>query len=109
MEPGNLYWADVPFLDGTGSKHRPVLVLRKLSDDTLIILASSSKYKPRKQLVASLNFDDPKYFESKLKGVSYFYRGGLIALRVDRFRNYIGPLPPADYQMIARKLKEFSK
>ena len=38
MKPGDLYWADVPFVEGTGSKLRPVLILQKNPDGKAVVL-----------------------------------------------------------------------
>ncbi|WP_236245034.1 type II toxin-antitoxin system PemK/MazF family toxin [Streptomyces sp. CC210A] len=52
-EPGEIWWADVPYEDGPGSKDRPCLVL-SVRGDAALVAKITSKYRPERPGVIAL-------------------------------------------------------
>ncbi|WP_149184774.1 type II toxin-antitoxin system PemK/MazF family toxin [Streptomyces sp. TRM49041] len=52
-EPGDIWWADVPFEDGPGSKDRPCLVLA-VRGDSAVVAKITSKYRDERGGVIAL-------------------------------------------------------
>ncbi|MEU2115009.1 type II toxin-antitoxin system PemK/MazF family toxin [Streptomyces sp. NPDC016459] len=50
--PGEIWWADVPFEDGPGSKDRPCLVLSRRGDSALVAKITSKYHDERPGVIA---------------------------------------------------------
>ncbi|MFB9392174.1 type II toxin-antitoxin system PemK/MazF family toxin [Streptomyces coeruleoprunus] len=50
-EPGDIWWADVPYEDGPGSKDRPCLVLA-VRGDSALVAKITSKYRDERGVIA---------------------------------------------------------
>ena len=109
MTPGDLYTARVAFSDGSGSKIRPVVVLRVRADGKVIALHSTSKVKPGLHLLLKITFGPISYvyaWKSGCNATSYFYSSNLCLLDSKDFRKSLGSLKNVDFVQIKSGLKE---
>lgn len=109
MNPGDIYWFNVPYEESAQAKPRPVVILQLFDDnpEDVAVIESTSKEKPGLELIHTIDFDAPRYYFARLKGlygVSRFYakraRVRSKSLQLDR----IGALFADDILHIRRKL-----
>jgi mRNA-degrading endonuclease toxin of MazEF toxin-antitoxin module len=107
MLTGEIYWADVPFRNRPGSKIRPVMVVSTRFIPTVVVLASTSQYKPNLTHLHTVDFSSVKYSRIQaagLRGMSYFYEENLTRLDEAQFRRFIGKMSAQDLKIILDKL-----
>ncbi|MEU5161007.1 type II toxin-antitoxin system PemK/MazF family toxin [Streptomyces sp. NPDC020875] len=89
LRPGDIWWADVPYEDGPGSKDRPCLVLR-VGSATARVAKITSRPDPRPGVIPL-----PPGTVGDARGrASYLETDELRDVRVSAFRRKAGTLPP---------------
>ncbi|XTZ13315.1 type II toxin-antitoxin system PemK/MazF family toxin [Micromonospora echinospora] len=89
--PGEIWWADVPYVDGTGSKVRPCLVLRadRRGADVLKITSQDKGDRDDHVRIPTRGWDAAADHDS------YLDLGTTIRVEADAFRNRAGTCDPA--------------
>ena len=94
---GEIWWADVPFTDGTGSKVRPCLVLLRRWRGTVVLkITSQDKSRRRDPITIPTRAWDPY-----ARHDSYLNLGEPITVRARAFRRRVGECDPALLRRIA--------
>ncbi|MGI5192887.1 type II toxin-antitoxin system PemK/MazF family toxin [Streptomyces sp. CA-288835] len=88
--PGEIWWAMVPFDDGSGAKDRPCLVLF-VQDEYAEVAKITSKYNPRVPAVIEL---PPGSVNDRQERVSYVQARERRHVHVSAFRRRVGPVDP---------------
>ncbi|MFJ8692942.1 type II toxin-antitoxin system PemK/MazF family toxin [Streptomyces roseolilacinus] len=89
-EPGDIWWADVPFEDGPGSKDRPCLVLA-VRGDSALVAKITSKYREERAGVIAL----PPGSVGDARGrASFLDTGELRDVELWEFRRRVGAVDP---------------
>ena len=86
--PGQVWWAQVPFEDGRGSKDRPVVVLRRDGGTRVVLMVSSQDKAGRRGWVAL----DRRGWDAR-PGHSWVRTDREIVLRGPDFRRRAGRCP----------------
>ena len=86
---GDVWWADVPFEDGTGSKDRPCVVVETHGFRSVVLYITSTDKSGRPGWVAL-----PRQGWSPKPGTSWVRTDRRVALDPHRMRRYAGPCPP---------------
>lgn len=87
-QPGQVWWAQVPFEDGRGSKDRPVVVLRQRGGARVVLMVSSQDKADRRGWVAL----DRRGWDDR-PGRSWVRTDRQIELRRGDFRRRAGRCP----------------
>ncbi|WP_336921020.1 type II toxin-antitoxin system PemK/MazF family toxin [Aquipuribacter sp. SD81] len=85
---GDIWWADVPFEDGTGSKDRPCLVVETHGLRVVVLYLTSTDKSGRPGWVAV-----PRDGWARSRGTSWLRSDRRIVLDPHRLRRYAGPCP----------------
>ncbi|MFC5379332.1 type II toxin-antitoxin system PemK/MazF family toxin [Aquipuribacter nitratireducens] len=85
---GDIWWADVPFEDGTGSKDRPCLVVETHGLRTVVLSITSTDKSGRRGWV-----EVPRHGWAGTGGISWLRTDRRIVLDPHRLRRYAGPCP----------------
>ncbi|MEU5402228.1 type II toxin-antitoxin system PemK/MazF family toxin [Streptomyces sp. NPDC005963] len=88
--PGEIWWAMVPFADGSGAKDRPCLVL-SVTDRSAVVVQITSKYHPRAQDAIEL---PPGSVDDRQGRVSYVRAAQRREIHPTAFRRRVGPVDP---------------
>lgn len=95
---GEIWWADVPFADGTGSKVRPCLVLRRgLTGVVVLKITSQDKSHRRDHIPIPTRSWDPR-----ARHDSYLNLGEPVTVRPRAFERRAGTCDPALLEWIRR-------
>lgn len=70
MEPMDIYIADVPFDEGTGSKVRPALVI-EVGSEKVVVFKVTSQYKNKSSQIKKLYYPIKEWEKAGLKKESY--------------------------------------
>lgn len=87
---GDVWWADVPFEDGTGSKDRPCVVVETHGLRPVVLYVTSTDKAGRPGWLAM-----PRQGWSPKPGTSWLRTDRRVALDPHRMRRYAGPCPPS--------------
>ncbi|WP_407915153.1 hypothetical protein [Kitasatospora sp. NE20-6] len=93
--PGEIWWADVPFANGPGSKDRPVLVVRTLGDRLETLNSTSQDWLSRSDHIRlptrswNPDADHDSCLDLRLR-----------TLDTDRLRRYAGPCPTGVWRVV---------
>ncbi|MFC8451472.1 hypothetical protein [Kitasatospora sp. NPDC057223] len=100
-KPGEMWWADVPFEDISGSKERPVLVFSVLDGHMEVLKSTSQDRLDRSDHIAlPVAGWDPRARHDSCLDLK------LRQLPLQRLRWYMGPVPPPVWQQVtARPLR----
>ena len=98
---GDIWWADVPFEDGTGSKDRPCLVVDEhgLRRQVLMITSTDKSGRPGYVPVDSHGW-------GRGDGTSWLRVDRRVALDPGAFRRYAGPCPPSAWSAVAAEQRD---
>jgi mRNA-degrading endonuclease toxin of MazEF toxin-antitoxin module len=95
---GDIWWADVPYTDGTGSKVRPCLVLLRHRRGIVVLKITSQDKSHRRDHVLI----PTKSWDPWARHDSYLNLGEPIIVRRDAFERRAGACDPAVLKRIAR-------
>ena len=73
MNAGDVYFAEVPFKNRHGSKVRPVVIVKILTDDEVFVVESRGKEHANLDLLGIIDFDRREYRNRAIAGKSFFY------------------------------------
>jgi mRNA-degrading endonuclease toxin of MazEF toxin-antitoxin module len=95
---GEIWWADVPYADGTGSKVRPCLVLRRgLTGLVVLKITSQDKSQRRDHVRIPTRTWDPR-----ARHDSYLNLGERLTVRRGAFERRAGTCDPALLTQVSR-------
>lgn len=95
---GDIWWADVPFADGTGAKLRPCLVVRwRWRGIEVLKITSQDKSRRRDHVPIPT-----RGWDARARRDSYLNLGEPIVVRRRAFRRRAGTADPATLRLIAR-------
>jgi mRNA-degrading endonuclease toxin of MazEF toxin-antitoxin module len=94
-QPGQVWWAEVPFEDGHGSKDRPVVVLRRDGGHRVVLMVSSQDKAGRRGWVAL----DRRGWDRR-PGRSWVRTDREIPLRGRDFRRRAGRCPAETWALL---------
>jgi hypothetical protein len=96
---GEIWWADVPYTDGSGSKVRPCLILLRHRRGIVVLkITSQDKSHRRDHLLIPTKGWDPS-----ARHDSYLNLGEPIMMRREAFERRAGDCDPTTLQRIARR------
>ena len=96
---GDIWWADIPYADGSGSKVRPCLVLRRgLRGVTVLKITSQDKSRRRDHVTIPTRSWDPH-----ARHDSYLNLGELFTVASDAFQRRAGACDPEVMREVRRK------
>ncbi|NWF30098.1 type II toxin-antitoxin system PemK/MazF family toxin [Streptomyces sp. PKU-EA00015] len=94
--PGEIWWADVPYEDGPGSKDRPCLVLSVRGGTALVVKITSRYHDERPGMIAL-----PPGAVGDARGrPSFLETDELRDIRVGEFRRRVGTVDPAVWDQV---------
>ncbi|MGW0703279.1 type II toxin-antitoxin system PemK/MazF family toxin [Streptomyces sp. NPDC002867] len=94
--PGEIWWADVPYEDGPGSKDRPCLVL-SVRGGTALVAKITSRYRDERPGMIAL----PPGTVGDARGrPSFLETDELRDVRVGEFRRRVGTVDPAVWDQV---------
>ena len=97
-KPGEMWWADVPFEDVSGSKERPVLVFGVLDDHMEVLKSTSQDRLDRSDHIAlPVAGWDPRARHDSCLDLK------LRRLPLRQLRWYMGPVPPPVWQQVTTR------
>jgi mRNA-degrading endonuclease toxin of MazEF toxin-antitoxin module len=96
---GEIWWADVPYADGSGSKVRPCLVLLRHRRGIVVLKITSQDKSRRRDHVAI----PTKGWDPVARHDSYLNLGEPIIVRWAAFERRAGACDPAMFKRIARR------
>ena len=91
-----MWWADIPFEDGTGSKDRPCVVVETHGLRAVVLYVTSTDRSGRPGWLAM-----PRRGWSSGGGTSWLRTDRRIVLDPHRLRRYAGPCPPSVRKALA--------
>ncbi|MFI2366880.1 type II toxin-antitoxin system PemK/MazF family toxin [Streptomyces sp. NPDC018833] len=94
--PGEIWWADVPYEDGPGSKDRPCLVL-SVRGRTVLVAKITSRYHDERPGVIAL---PPGAVGDAQGRPSYLETDELRDVRVGEFRRRVGTVDPTVWDQV---------
>ncbi|MEV4329626.1 type II toxin-antitoxin system PemK/MazF family toxin [Streptomyces sp. NPDC049597] len=94
--PGEIWWADVPYEDGPGSKDRPCLVL-SVRGGTALVAKITSRYHDERSGVIAL---PPGTVGDAQGRPSFLETDELRDVRVGEFRRRVGTVDPAVWDQV---------
>jgi len=97
-QPGEIWWADVPYEDGTGHKIRPCLVLRGDARHREVLKITSQDQSDRNDHIAI----PTRSWDRGADHNSYLDLTGPIRVPVKSFEDRAGALDPAIWQKVRR-------
>ncbi|MGC5342193.1 type II toxin-antitoxin system PemK/MazF family toxin [Streptomyces sp. DT24] len=97
--PAEVWWAEVPYEDGPGSKDRPCLVLSVRGDTALVAKITSKRHEGRPGVIAL----PPGTVADPAGRASYLETDELRDVPVRGFRRRVGPVDPGVWKQV-RKL-----
>ncbi|WP_331452607.1 type II toxin-antitoxin system PemK/MazF family toxin [Streptomyces sp. SS162] len=101
-EPGEIWWADVPFEDGPGSKDRPCLVLA-VRGDAALVAKITSRYREERAGVIVL----PPGSVGDARGrPSFLETGELRDVGLREFRRRVGSVDPLVWEQVSHLAAE---
>ncbi|WP_374983003.1 type II toxin-antitoxin system PemK/MazF family toxin [Streptomyces fradiae] len=101
-EPGEIWWADVPFEDGPGSKDRPCLVLA-VRGDAALVAKITSRYREERAGVIVL----PPGSVGDARGrPSFLETGELRDVELWEFRRRVGSVDPLVWEQVSHLAAE---
>ncbi len=105
-QAGQVVLTPFPYTDLSGSKLRPVLMLRQVSrfDDWLVCMVSSRIAQADPALDEILQSDDPDFRAAGLKSPSVFRLSRLAVLDGNRLVGSIGAIPPERLTVLRQRL-----
>lgn len=96
---GEIWWADVPYADGSGSKVRPCLILMRHRRGIVVLkITSQDKSRRRDHLLIPTKSWDPW-----ARHDSYLNVGEPIIVRRSAFQRRAGDCDPSVFQQVARR------
>jgi mRNA-degrading endonuclease toxin of MazEF toxin-antitoxin module len=94
--PGEIWWADVPYEDGPGSKDRPCLVL-SARGGTVLVAKITSKYRDERVGVIAL---PPGTVGDTQGRPSFLETDELREMRLGEFRRRVGVVDPTVWDLV---------
>jgi len=101
MNPGDLWYVDVPYHDDPArSKKRVLLVVKELSETEVIVVESRGKPHPHLSLVGIIDFSRRGYLAMPCRGISHFYAENIRNVNTKIFdgKKAFGSLTPQDFK-----------
>lgn len=92
---GEIWWAEVPFEDGTGSKDRPCLVVDTHGSRRQVLMITSTDKTGRPGYV-----DVDRRGWGRGEGTSWLRLDRRVALEPGAFRRFAGPCPPRAWAQV---------
>jgi hypothetical protein len=96
---GDIWWAEVPYADGTGAKLRPCLVLRRRRQGVMVLKITSQDKSRRRDHIRIPNQE----WDPRARRESYLNLGEPILVRHDAFQRRAGRADRATLRHVARR------
>jgi hypothetical protein len=96
---GDIWWAEVPYADGTGAKLRPCLVLRRRRQGVLVLKITSQDKSRRRDHIRIPN----REWDPRARRDSYLNLGEPILVRHDAFQRRAGRADRATLRHVSRR------